>query len=285
MGPSRTARTTGCPDYAALRPRRGSKDTVSHNPFATSDLARGYALARPPLHPLIVDRIWVQLNRQTPVTRAMDVGCGAGLSTAPLRTRVPQVVGLEPAEMMLGTAHAIAPGARFVVAGAESLPFRTASFDLLTAAGSLNYVPLDRFFPEASRVLTSDGVLVVYDFKPGREFPDDPALDDWYTTFVERYPAPPGEATPLDPDRLRSLGRGFDVASDERFAIDLVISPSAYLAYVLTEANVSAAVRRGVSRDDIGSWCEPGIREAFGDAPRAVMFRGYIAWMRPTRTD
>jgi predicted TPR repeat methyltransferase len=39
-----------------------------------------------------------------------------------------------------------------------------ASLDLIAAAGSLNYVALDRFFPEAARILAPNGLLLAYDF-------------------------------------------------------------------------------------------------------------------------
>jgi SAM-dependent methyltransferase len=250
------------------------------NPFATQDLAAGYALARPAVHPLVIDRVARRLRLDPAAASVLDVGCGAGLSTAPLCGLARRVVGLEPAGLMLAHAAAIAPGARFVVGTAEAMPFRPESFTLLTAAGSLNYAPLERVFPEAARVLTPDGTLVVYDFTPGRSFQDDRALDAWADLFETRYPPPSGEAVYLDPDELRTRGSGFRVEAEERFEIPLTMTADAYLAYALTETSVAAAVRRGERLDDIRTWCAAGISLAFDGRPRDVLFRGYIACMR-----
>jgi ubiquinone/menaquinone biosynthesis C-methylase UbiE len=43
---------------------------------------------------------------------------------------------------MLTHRRTVAPDAGFVVGQAERLPFATSSFDLVTAAGSLNYTDL-----------------------------------------------------------------------------------------------------------------------------------------------
>jgi SAM-dependent methyltransferase len=250
------------------------------NPFATQDLAAGYALARPAVHPLVIDRVARRLRPDPAATRVLDIGCGAGLSTTPLLGLARCVVGLEPAAVMLAHAAALVPGARFVVGTAEAMPFRPERFTLLTAAGSLNYAPLDRVFPEAARVLTPDGTLVVYDFTPGRSFEDDGALDVWVDAFETRYPPPSGEAVYLDPDELRTRGIGFRVEADERFEVALRMTADAYLAYALTETSVAAAVRRGQRLDDIRTWCAAGISRAFDGRPRDVLFRGYIAYMR-----
>ncbi len=74
---------------------------------------------------------------------------------------------------MLAYSHAVAPKARFLVGQAERLPVASCTFDLITAAGSVNYANLDLFFPEVERVLTETGVLVIYDFSAGRRFADD----------------------------------------------------------------------------------------------------------------
>jgi ubiquinone/menaquinone biosynthesis C-methylase UbiE len=106
------------------------------------------------------------LSRQA--DRALDVGCGAGLSTAALTPLARQVIGLEPISAMLTYRQAVAPRARFVLGQAERLPFPARSFDLVAAAGSLNYTDLPAALAEVSRVLTRDGTFLLYDFSTGQ---------------------------------------------------------------------------------------------------------------------
>src|SRR4051794_14959392 len=105
------------------------------NPFGTAEMAAGYATSRPPVHRHILRRALTGV-----VDRALDVGCGAGVSTNALDEFALHRIGIEPAEAMLRPwSTTTALGARFAVACAEAIPLRTGSVDLMTAAGSLNY--------------------------------------------------------------------------------------------------------------------------------------------------
>ena len=163
--------------------------------YNSARLATGYAFARPGVHPLVIERI---VAHGTLAARsigcALDVGCGAGRSTAALTGAARTIVGIEPAADMLAHRRAVAPGASFVLGRAEDLPFATASFDLVTAAGSLNYTDRDRSLGEIARVLAPGGVLAIYDFSSGRRCHAAALLDDWFAEFERRYPYPPGYA-------------------------------------------------------------------------------------------
>lgn len=237
---------------------------ASGNPFATEAMARGYAAARPPLHRPIVLRAWNAIGVST---RALDVGCGAGLSTMALRESVAQPVGIEPAVAMLRWAT----GADYAAARAESLPFPAGAFDLLTAAGSLNYVAdLAAFFGEAQRVLRPGGAILVYDF-------ESPMLGDWQQGFHARYPNPPSERRLLDPERLASLDPRFTLASHEHFQIPLALDAKFYVNYQMSEANVAAAVRRGTAMEEVRAWLESTLTWS---GQREVFFPGYWAVLR-----
>jgi predicted TPR repeat methyltransferase len=78
--------------------------------YDSERLAAAYAFDRPPVHEEILRS--ARLVRQA--DRALDVGCGAGLSTAALAPLARQVTGLEPVPAMLAHRRAVAPRARFV---------------------------------------------------------------------------------------------------------------------------------------------------------------------------
>ncbi|MCC6365291.1 MAG: class I SAM-dependent methyltransferase [Bryobacterales bacterium] len=248
--------------------------------YANPRMAEGYARSRPQVHPLIIERVRAHLRLQTPLPRALDAGCGSGLSTRPLHTVARHSTGIDPAEPMLGWASSVAPDADFLVARAERLPFRARSFHLITAAGSLNYADQRLFFEEARRVLIPGGAVVVYDFSAGRSFPDSPALDAWFAGFHRRYPPPPAEARFISPETLRDGGFALSLSAHEIFEIPLVLHPDFYLDYMMTETNVSHAVGRGIPAGEIRSWCQQTLAPVFGPSPREVLFRGYIAYMR-----
>lgn len=246
--------------------------------FASPTLAEGYARSRPAVHPRVVERVRRHLQLSERVGCAVDVGCGAGLSTRPLKAVARTAVGIEPLEPMLQWTREVAPGAHFAVGQAELLPFADGSADLMTAAGSLNYAELGKFFPEAKRVLGTRGTLVVYDFSQGKRLVDSPALEAWFEAFVTRYPAPPFSGRALSPETLAPLAEGFRPAGAERYEEALLLDPAFYVDYAMTETNVAAAVRAGVDEASIRQWCRETLEPVFGGQAREVVFTGYIAY-------
>jgi SAM-dependent methyltransferase len=255
------------------------------NPFATDDMASGYATSRPPVHPRVIELMSKSLDHPQAFPRALDVGCGAGLSTRALDGLASQCIGMEPAEPMLRWTSAVAPRAQFIVGRAEAMPVRDHSIDLITAAGSLNYVELEFFFPEAARVLTPRGLLVVYDFQPGKSFRQEPGLEEWFAEFTRRFPLPPREGRTLNPEILSQIDSGFRLSQSRCFEIGIVLSRDFYLDYMLTETNVAAAVRGGTLLADIRSWCAGSLAAVWGGGEREILFRGYFACLGGLRTE
>jgi ubiquinone/menaquinone biosynthesis C-methylase UbiE len=244
-------------------------------------MAAGYALSRPDVHRRVVEQAFRGLARTGPFPRALDIGCGAGVSTRALNGFAASSVGIEPVEAMLTWAARIAPWAGFVVGSAEAIPLRDRSVDLITAAGSLNYADLSRFFPEAARVLRPEGVLLVYDFSAGRTFRLDATLDEWFSEFQTRYPPPPYEARDLSPAILSDVSELFQVRGAQEFEIAIAMTRTFYVDYMMTETNVAAAVRRVVPAAEIKSWCNRTLVGLWDGAERQVLFRGYFACMAP----
>jgi SAM-dependent methyltransferase len=237
--------------------------------FESAEIAAGYAAARPAVHPRVCRRV-AQALGWTPRGTAIDIGCGAGLSTRALECLASVRIGFDPSPAMA----ALASGGAFLVARAEQMPFAAGSADLLCAAGALNYVDLDRFWPEAARVLAPEGALLVYDFSPGK-------VGAWFEKFIERYPWPPGDALALDPETLAARARGFRVQAAQRFTENFVMSQAAYIEYMMTETNVAYAVRRGIPAAEIRKWCQKSLAEIWGAGARSVSINGYFVVLQP----
>ena len=187
-------------------------------------------------------------------------------------------MGLEPAESMLRWTGEVAPKASFVAGAAEAIPIDRGTIDVITAAGSLNFVAgLDRFFPEAQRVLSPEGVLLVYDFSPGSRFDDTILLKEWTGAFTTRYPKPLSEAVALSPSILAGLDPRFHLIAAREFTLSLTLTPSFYFDYMMTETNVAAAVRRGHPEAEIRFWCETTLAPVWRGKPHEVLFDCYFA--------
>ena len=248
--------------------------------YDSERLAAAYARKRPPVHREIIAAAKVALARlDIPrAARALDVGCGAGLSTAALAPLAQDLFGLEPVATMLRHHREIAPRAHFVVGRAEQLPFGSGAFELLSAAGALNYARHDVVLPEVARVLTHRGGLLIYDFSGGRRLAADARLDEWFAAFETRYPYPPGYA--MDVKSLPFETVGMRLEYYEAIEVAIPMTGEAYLAYVLSETNVELALSYGVVEETVAAWCMSTLGDIFGDGARDVLFDAYAGYAR-----
>lgn len=246
-------------------------------------LAAGYAFDRPPVHAQILESARLAGRAR----RALDIGCGAGVSTAALAPLTERAVGLEPVAAMLIHRRRVAPWAEFVTGVAERLPFRAASFDLVAAAGSLNYADVPAALGEVARVLTGDGTFLLYDFSsareslageaPAGEAPAGDALAAWFDSFERRFPFPPGWRPLAVPD-LPLRRSGLRLVEHSDVEVRLPMTRDAYLRYVLSEVNVDSAVAGGAHTEEQAiDWCRQTLAPVFADGELTVIFRGYLA--------
>lgn len=99
-----------------------------------------------------------------PGARWLDAGCGTGQAARSLHQMGAQVIGLDHDPRMLAFARQSCGvfALPVVAAGAEALPFRSASLDGLVATSLIGCLPLPAsFLSEAKRVLRDDGHFVI----------------------------------------------------------------------------------------------------------------------------
>jgi ubiquinone/menaquinone biosynthesis C-methylase UbiE len=101
--------------------------------------------------------------------RALDVGCGAGSLTGVLARRLgaDRVTGAEPSAAFANACRARSPGIEIASAGAEDLPFRDDTFDLVAAQLVVNFMDDPRTgVREMARVTAPGGIVAacVWDY-------------------------------------------------------------------------------------------------------------------------
>jgi SAM-dependent methyltransferase len=208
-----------------------------------------------------------------PFRRALDVGCGTGLSSLALLDLAGEVVGIDAALDMLRHARR-ARGVRYVASGAEALPFREGGFDLVVACGST------RFMPRAAEVTRRGGWLVSLDFGDTGRAPEIPGLARWYDeVFLRAYPRPQASDPLIAGDEAER--HGFAAPLHHDFASACAFTASQYAAFLMTESSVIAAIEYGQEKEaEVRAWLEGELAALFGPEPRWVAFGGYIQALR-----
>ena len=90
--------------------------------FGHGHVAQGYALCRPRFHAEVMARIVAALGLRSKMPRALDVGCGTGLSTSPLTRLAHAAIGMDPARQMVSAAEPEV-GVHYLVSAGEQLPW------------------------------------------------------------------------------------------------------------------------------------------------------------------
>ena len=251
--------------------------------FQHQRVAEGYASARPYLHPEIFALVGEQLGVQGRLGRALDVGCGTGLSSRALRAVARRVVGADASLEMLRSARK-EPGVSYAAATGEALPFRDGAFDLIVACGSIDWIDRTRFLPRAAAILAAGGFLVALDFGDSCRAPELPGLERWHhQVFRRRFPRPPA-ADPMITDAEASAN-GFTPPATRSYASSWPFDAAEYAAFLMTESSVIAAVEYGSERaTHVGAWLGAELFALFGDGTHRVEFTGYVQALRKVST-
>lgn len=248
--------------------------------YLAARLADAYAFHRPPLHAAIWTRVAAASSMEDRVASALDIGCGAGASTAALAAYAHAVTGLDPSDAMLRRAREALPNVSFVQGQADALPFDDGAYTLVAAAGSLNYADSEAALAEISRVLRPLGRFVAYDFSTGHVDAADEAAS--FRTFQERFASLPGYA--LDLKTLPYGRHALRLTAWEEFELRVPMSFQAYLDYILGETNVEATIAAGMSESEARAICTEAFEPLFGGQDREVRFRALFAVAQKSAT-
>lgn len=198
-----------------------------------------------------------------PGERALDIGCGPGLTTEALARSVGstgQVLGIDIAQPMLAIAQQrcqVLPQARFELADVTRLPCADASFDVALASQVYEYVEqVDDALRELARVLRPGGraLLVDTDWESAVwASHDDARMRRVIETWNEHIPHPQLPRTL----KRRMLQAGFD-------SVRVEVVPLVNIDYDLNTYSVGMMAmlgnfvtgRNGLSAADIAAWQE-----------------------------
>lgn len=160
--------------------------------FNYQRIAQGYK-KRPFLHKQVIERFQQDVTSR-PFLNGLDIGCGAGLSSKALKLICRQVTGTDISDEMIAVAKEVcedAEGYDFLVCPAEELPEFDRKFDIVTAAGVVQWVAKDLFLQELSHVMNTHSYLLIYDFFISDHMKDCPAYTAWWhDAYIKEFPRP-----------------------------------------------------------------------------------------------
>lgn len=234
------------------------------NYFDSQSAAERYIKGRPYFHPLIIRRIKEVLSITEPLSSALDVGCGTGLSTLALKEVSRSAIGVDASAEMIALAPE-ADGVEYFVARAEKLPFDEGTFDLITLSQVFHWLERDKFLAEAHRVLRPSAWLVAYDNYFLGQMVGNAEFYKWYREeYLKKYPAPPRAKITFTAENTSPFG--FDILKEEWHENVIIFSLEGLVDYLVTQSNIIAAVEGG--NESIGetrAWLMDSLRPMFSN--------------------
>jgi SAM-dependent methyltransferase len=247
--------------------------------FEQEEIARRYAAYRPQVQADILREVAAALGWRGKVGAALDVACGTGHSTAPLRAYAERVSGCDLSEAMLGQARAAFPDLTFQLAPAEALPAQDGALDLITVGFAFHWFDQPAFLAEVRRALKPGGYLVLYNMWFPNIMEGNPAYADWHEgVYLARYPSPQRQRTPLA--EMLAAEAGLEPGASVALSVPLRFSLAALRHYLTTQSNIAAALERGETLAEVDAWLEAELRPYFSQPVHTFRYLGQAEVVR-----
>ena len=249
--------------------------------FDQKRIAEGYAKDRPFLHPQVFDKLREDLNISGIFSHGLDVGCGAGFSTKALKQVCEKVTGTDIAEEMIKVCEVLYPedGYKFFCSGAETVAAPENTFDIVSAAGVINWIDEDAFLSNLQKIMCDNGLLFIYDFWITDRMADNAEYTEWYQNcYLKEFPKPPRKEYRWTQEMMPAfvlIEKQVDVELSYEFDLD------SFIRFMMIQSNVNVQIEQGKRTEaDVRQWFYETLTPLWGEGKHILMFEGYNWYLR-----
>jgi SAM-dependent methyltransferase len=251
---------------------------MDNKSFDSKRIALGYA-KRPWLHKSVIEQLKTDCNLEEDFRfkNGLDVGCGAGLSTKALKLICDKVTGTDIADAMVEVCKELYgedAEHSFYVAKAEETKIPDEKYDIVTAAGCINWVDEKRFMANMADVLADEGLIVIYDFGITDRMVGSTNYTKWYQDeYLRRFPKPPRKENKWTQDDLIP---GFILEKQTDYDMEYAFDLEKFVDFMMIQSNVNAQVENGsITADEVKLWMMELLAPVFEDKEKMLVFSGY----------
>ena len=256
---------------------------MDNRSFDTKRIAEGY-LKRPWLHKSVIENVRndLGLHADFGFKNGLDVGCGAGLSAKALRLICDRVTGTDISEEMIAVCretYGDDPAYAFYAAKAEETVIPREKYDIVTAAGCINWIDEKLFMKNMKEVMADNAVLIIYDFGITDKMEGNPEYTQWYSEkYLKRFPKPPRKENKWS---QADLPEGFFMEKQTEYEMKYAFELDRFVEFMMIQSNVNAAIDRGdISESDAERWMKETLAAVFAGAEKTLVFSGYSWYIR-----
>lgn len=251
---------------------------MNNKSFDAQRIAEGYA-KRPWLHKGVMKQIQNDCNIER-LENGLDVGCGAGLSTKALKLICDHVTGTDISPELIAMCNKLYDESYdFYVAKAEETEIPDTPFDIITAAGVVNWVDRDQFLANVDKVLMANGIIVIYDFWITDKMIRNEEYTKWYKNqYLIKFPKPYRKGKVWNQN---DLTKSFIMEKQTKYYLQYDFEIDEFVDFMMIQSNVNEAIENGhISVQDAKDWIREGLQEIFNNEKRTLVFEGYSWYIR-----
>jgi len=251
---------------------------MDNKAFDSKRIAEGYA-QRPWLHKSVIETVKKDLgiSEDFKFKNGLDVGCGAGLSSKALRLICDKVTGTDISDEMIKICKELYNDRyyTFYTAKAEETQIPKEKYDIVTAAGCINWIDKDRFLRNIKAVTSNDAMIIIYDFGITDRMCGNPGYTEWYKDeYLIGFPKPPRNEKKWSQTDLPS---GFIMKKQADLEMEYEFDIDTFTDFMMIQSNVNSRIERGdISEKDVRAWLERTLGPVFDRRTRKPVFSGYI---------
>ncbi len=249
--------------------------------FDYQRIAQGYK-ERPFLHGQVIERFRRDVTEQT-FENGLDVGCGAGLSSKALKQICGHVTGTDISQEMIAVAREVckdSPGYDFFISSAEEIPPAKEKYDIVTAAGAIQWIDRGRFLKNLRNILRIGGYVFIYDFCISDKMRDNEMYSDWwYNAYLKEFPKPFRDESVWTADDVGQYQ--FWMIDQVQYEMEYQFDMRSFIQFMMIQSNVNARIEgEGRNTEDVRKWFEQSLEAVFHKEQKTAIFSGYSWYIR-----
>lgn len=263
-----------------MKRQKDSEYEIDSKNFDFQRIAVGYK-KRPFLHKQVIEQFQRDITSEI-FSNGLDIGCGAGLSSKALKTICRHVTGTDISREMITVAREVCDNTEeydFIVSKAEELPGFDQKFDIVTAAGVVQWVDKDLFLKKMSNVMSGHSYLLIYDFWISDKMKGCSAYTNWWhDVYLKEFPRPLRNDSVWTKEDVTQYG--FTMKEQIRHEMEYEFDQDSFIEFMMIQSNVNAKIENGEnSVKAVRKWFEQSATPLFQGEKKTVIFAGYSWYM------
>jgi Methylase involved in ubiquinone/menaquinone biosynthesis len=246
--------------------------------FDFQRVAQGYK-KRPFLHKQVIERFRKEVSGQT-FSHGLDVGCGAGLSSKALKLICSHVTGADISPEMIRVAGEVcedAQGYDFIVSKAEEIPAAAEKYDIVTAAGVIQWVEREDFLQNLRNIMKEQGYVLIYDFciSDRMKGAGNTEYAAWWSEhYLKEFPKPYRNEHVWTKEEVEPCG--FSMLRQVQYEMEYVFDMHSFIEFMMIQSNVNVKIEKGKwDAGEVREWFVQSLGPVFKGEKQTLMFTGY----------